>query len=106
MEDKIKKLIKEIKQTQDALKLHAPKREVFKKKIDSLRQEIESLKNEIQASRKLERVDSEYLSELARRYSAEVSTDFPDQTTGWRPIFPSMRSKIYGHGANPKTAYQ
>ena len=106
MEDKIEKLIKEIKQTQDALKLHALQREAFKQEIDSLKQKIEFLKDEIQSSRKLERVESEYLSELARRYSAEVSTDFPDQTTGWRPIFPSMRSKIYGHGANPKTAYQ
>ena len=49
MEDKIEKLIKEIKQTQDALKLHALQREAFKQEIDSLKQNIEFLKDEIDA---------------------------------------------------------
>ena len=95
-----KKLIEIIKQTKEGLKLHAGQREAFKQKIDSLKQEIDSLKSKIQDSRKLERIEIGYLSELAKQYSAEASTDFPDQETRWQPPFPKMRSKIYGHGAN------
>jgi len=101
-----KKLIEIIKQTKEGLKLHAGQREAFKQKIDSLKQEIDSLKSKIQDSRKLERIEIGYLSELAKQYSAEASTDFPDQETRWQPPFPKMRSKIYGHGANAETAYQ
>ena len=101
-----KKLIEAIKLAKEGLKLHAGQREDFKQKIELLKQEIDSLKSKIQASRKLERVEIGYLSELAKQYSAEVSTDFQDQDTKWEPPFPKMRSKIYGHGANAVTAYQ
>ena len=103
---KWKKLIEEINRTKDELKLHEGQREAFKQKIDSLKQEIDSLKSKIQTSRKLEKMERGYLSELAKQYSAEVSTDFQDQDTKWEPPFPKMRSKIYGHGANAVTAYQ
>jgi len=101
-----KKLIEIIKQTKDGLKLYAGQREALKQKIDSLKQEIDSLKSKIQDIRKLERMEIEYLSKLAKQYSAESSTNFPDQETGWQPPLPKMRSKIYGHGANAETAYQ
>ena len=90
-------LIKQIKESQDKLKSLVNQRESFAKKI-------ESLKNKIASSREAEKKEREYLSKLAKQYAAEVSTEIPDQTIGWHSP-PRMRSKIYGHGANPATAY-
>ena len=81
------------------MKLHAGQREAFKQKIDSLKQEIDSLKSKIQDSRKLERMEIGYLSELAKQYSAEASTDFPDQETRWQPPFPKIPCAV-----QPRTA--
>jgi septal ring factor EnvC (AmiA/AmiB activator) len=89
-------LIKQIKESQEKLKSIVRERESFT-------EEIKSLKGKIANSREIEKKEREYLSKLARQYSAEVSTDFPDQTIGWHNPSPRMRSKIYGHGAASST---
>lgn len=90
-------IIKQIKESQKKLKSITKSRDLFIKKI-------ESLKKQIANNRKAEKEEREYLSRLAKQYAAEVSTDFANQSIVWNNQ-PRMRSKIYGHGANLETAY-
>jgi len=89
-------LIKQIKESQDKLKSIVKQRDLFVKKI-------ESLKKQIADSRETENKERKYLSMLARQYSATVSTKIPDKIIGWHNPSPRMRSKIYGHGASAAT---